>query len=163
MMNFRHARTTEILSYLKSILEEAVPYRRLKLMVVGSAGIGKTSLLQQLRAEGTGKTQQEWAKRVGEDSSSSSSAAKRKSSPNMSTVGVELGEWTYEPKKSKNHPTPNLGPVTFRTWDFAGQREYYATHQYFLSRRALYLALFRVTDGEAGLQQLHQWYFERVF
>ena len=35
-----------------------------------------------------------------------------------------------------------FGPITFRTWDFAGQRDYYATHQYFISNRALYLGNF---------------------
>ena len=36
------------------MLEDAKPYARMKLMIVGVQGIGKTSLLEQLRAEGTG-------------------------------------------------------------------------------------------------------------
>ena len=28
---------------------------------------------------------------------------------------------------------------TMRTWDFAGQEEFYSTHQCFLSNRAIYL------------------------
>lgn len=39
---------------------------------------------------------------------------------NMSTVGVDIGDWIYE-KKVRNHSTH--GPVTFRTWDFGGQKE----------------------------------------
>lgn len=50
-----------------------------------------------------------------------------------------------------------FGPLTFRTWDFGGQREYYATHQYFLSRRSLYVLVWKVTDGEAALPDLRQW------
>ncbi len=49
----------------------------------------------------------------------------------MSTVGVDIGDWTYEKRgKSANA----FGPVVFRTWDFGGQQEYYTTHQYFLSK-----------------------------
>ena len=36
---------------LRSVLENSKPYARLKLMVVGIAGIGKTTLLEQLRQE----------------------------------------------------------------------------------------------------------------
>ena len=39
---------------VQSVLEDAKPYARMKLMIVGVQGIGKTSLLEQLRAEGTG-------------------------------------------------------------------------------------------------------------
>lgn len=52
---------------------------------------------------------------------------------------------------------PTFGPITFRTWDFGGQREYYATHQYFLSRRSLYIVVWRTTDGDAALPDMHQW------
>lgn len=36
---------------MKSVLEDAKPYARMKLMVVGIQGIGKTSLLDRLRQE----------------------------------------------------------------------------------------------------------------
>jgi GTPase SAR1 family protein len=72
----------------------------------------------------------------------------------MSTVGVDIGDWTYE-KRTKS---PNsFGPVVFRTWDFGGQQEYYTTHQYFLSRRSLYLVLWRIADGEKGINEIQQW------
>lgn len=93
----------------------------------------------------------------------------------MSTVGVDIAEWTFEPKKTKGLKSflrqfedysdlirfllgeTSHGAITFRTWDFGGQREYYATHQYFLSRRSLYLVVWRVTDGEAAISDVHQW------
>ena len=79
----------------------------------------------------------------------------------MSTVGVDIGDWTFEKKMgpfrtshgSSNSQygfhdphavAPNYGPVVFRTWDFGGQTEYYATHQYFLSKRSLYLVTWKV-------------------
>ena len=44
-------KTSDIIGYLRSVLENSKPYARLKLMVVGIAGIGKTTLLEQLRQE----------------------------------------------------------------------------------------------------------------
>lgn len=44
----------DLIGYLKSILEDSKPYTRMKLMLVGVQGIGKTSLLEKLREEGTG-------------------------------------------------------------------------------------------------------------
>ncbi|KAM3958672.1 LOW QUALITY PROTEIN: leucine-rich repeat kinase [Aphomia sociella] len=138
-------KSMDIVGYLKSVLQEARPYARMKLMIVGRQGIGKTSLLECLRQESAiqhrRKPTEHWAKRMGNKSS-------RK---NMSTVGVDIGTWTYEKQRSTR------GPVTFRTWDFGGQQEYYATHQYFLSRRSLYLCVWRCTDGKKGLAAALQW------
>ena len=52
----------------RSILENSKPYARLKLMVVGIQGIGKTTLLELLRQEGgtfKRKPAEHWAKRMG--------------------------------------------------------------------------------------------------
>ena len=67
---------------------------------------------------------------------------------NISTVGVDIGDLVL---------TRGGKEVIFRTWDFGGQREYYATHQYFLSKRSLYLVVWRVTDGEKGVNEIIQW------
>jgi GTPase SAR1 family protein len=32
--------------------------------------------------------------------------------------------------------------VVFDCWDFAGQEVFYSTHQYFISRKAIYLIVF---------------------
>ena len=48
----KHYKTMDIIGYLKSVLEDAKPYARMKLMVVGVQGIGKTTLLEHLRGEG---------------------------------------------------------------------------------------------------------------
>ena len=37
------------------------------------------------------------------------------------------------------------------------QEVYHTTHQCFYSRRSMYLALFRLTDGEEGIEELEQW------
>ena len=69
---------------------------------------------------------------------------------NESTVGVDISEWECKPSLSKR-------PFYFSTWDFGGQEEYYATHQCFLSERSLYLLLFNLKDGDAGVQELSPW------
>ncbi|KAM3721655.1 Leucine-rich repeat serine/threonine-protein kinase [Dirofilaria immitis] len=157
MVHVENYKTVDLIAYLKSVLEDSRPYTRLKLMIVGVQGIGKTSLLQQIRQEGTvGKrisSNDNWSKRMGH--STGSGGDRTAKGANISTVGVDIAEWIFEPKKTKGEPT--FGPLTFRTWDFGGQREYYATHQYFLSRRSLYILVWKVTDGDAALPDLHQW------
>lgn len=73
---------------------------------------------------------------------------------NISTVGVDIDDWVYEKKVRGNSP---YGPVMFRTWDFGGQNEYYATHQYFLSKRSLYIVVWKITDGHRGIAEILQW------
>lgn len=55
MIESKKYKTMDIIGYLKSVLEDAKPYARMKLMIVGVQGIGKTSLLDQLRQEGSTK------------------------------------------------------------------------------------------------------------
>ena len=43
------------------------------------------------------------------------------------------------------------------TWDLAGQEVYYATHQCFLSRNTLYLAVWNIDKGEDGIENLRPW------
>ena len=68
----------------------------------------------------------------------------------LATAGVDLGDWEYSPNSRKPK-------VTFMTWDFGGQEEYYATHQCFLTNRSLYLLIWNVEDGENGLVSLKPW------
>ena len=45
--------------------------------------------------------------------------------------------------------------IELRVWDFAGQEDYYATHQCFLSQRSLYLLIWDV--NERNTQSLIPW------
>jgi len=66
------------------------------------------------------------------------------------TVGVDICEWSYQPQM--------FGiKFYFNVWDFAGQEEYYATHQVFLSTRSLYLAVWDVREGIGGINELKPW------
>lgn len=149
-------KTMDIIGYLRSILEEAKPYARMKLMLVGLQGIGKTSLLEQMRHEGSSgfrrRAPEHWTKRMGHTSRSN---LKNQKGVNLSTVGVDIHDWVYQKRTPRNQPS--YGPVSFSTWDFGGQEEFYATHRYFLSRRSMYLVVWRLTDGLNGITGIQQW------
>ena len=51
---------------------------------------------------------------------------------------------------------PNL-PLSSNIFCGTFQREYYATHQYFLSPRSLYLVMWSIIEGERGVEGLQQW------
>lgn len=89
-----------LISYLKSMLQKSRPYRRIKLMVVGEANKGKTSLLLNLTKRG--RVVPFKPVRLGYNGLP------------LSTVGVDLGDWEYSPARGKDK-------VTFMTWDFGGQ------------------------------------------
>ena len=113
----------DCIRYLNSKLRCAKGFFRMKIMILGMANRGKTTLVKRIQGKECG---------------------------NESTVGVEVTEWWFKPSLGKK-------PFHFSIWDFAGQEEYYATHQCFLSHRSLYLLLFNLTDGEAGVKELKPW------
>ena len=45
----------------------------------------------------------------------------------------------------------------FSIWDFAGQKEYYATHQCFLFKHSLYLLAWNITERDTGIDDLKPW------
>ena len=115
--------STTCVSYLRSHFLKQGKYYHMKLMLVGRKGVGKTTIVACLRD---------------------------RQHPGGSTVGVDIGKWSYRPGFRK--PT-----FHFSVWDFAGQEEYYATHQVFLSKRSLYLAVWNVKEGEKGIAELKPW------
>ncbi|XP_070546803.1 death-associated protein kinase 1-like [Ptychodera flava] len=58
------------------------------------------------------------------------------------------GDEEYEPTPGIDMATINIAKVgTFRVWDFAGQTEYYVTHNMFLSaENSIFAIVFRITD-----------------
>ena len=60
-----------------------------------------------------------------------------------STIGVEIREgWDFP------HPDAMKGKFLVNLWDFGGQDEQYMTHQFFLSRRSLYVLLANARGGD---------------
>ena len=113
-----------IVSYLKYLSSDQVECRRTKLMLVGLGGAGKTSLLRALKSD-TNKTQAATTEEI--------------------TDGIDITDWTVG--------LPDGRHIQYSTWDFAGQVVYYNTHQFFMSKRAVYLLLWTVRLGfeHAGL------------
>jgi internalin A len=103
-----------ILEFLRQQQEEGVDYiYEAKLLVIGEGGAGKTSLANKLINPGY-KLKLE----SGEN-------------PEKSTEGIDVLRLDF-PHSSGNTFRINL-------WDFGGQEIYHATHQFFLTKRSLYL------------------------
>lgn len=126
-----------ILPFLSLSLTRSQPYHRIKLMLIGDSNVGKTSLLLNLTKKGKVSRFKEVEKGLNKLP--------------LSTVGVDLGDWEYSPQSLR------LKPVTFMTWDFGGQIEYYATHQCFLTQRSLYIIVWNAQEREKGLERIRPW------
>ncbi|MBK9210868.1 MAG: hypothetical protein IPL71_22330 [Anaerolineales bacterium] len=116
----------EVKAYLRS-LENAEPLYEAKLVLVGEGNVGKTTLLKALKGP---QTTEGDGPREGEPT----------------THGVEIDI------HGLNCPTSEKDGVEIQlnAWDFGGQDVYRVTHQFFFSRRSLYLL---VWEPRRGVQQ----------
>jgi internalin A len=90
-----------------------------KLIVLGEAGAGKTSLAKKIENP-------EYQLKPQEDS----------------TEGIDVLRWSFPSAvRVKREEGEEMLPTDFKVniWDFGGQEIYHATHQFFLTRRSLYL------------------------
>ena len=108
------------------------PLRRLneaKMLIVGQGGVGKTSLVHYL-------------------------VYNKKCDPDeLPTEGINIDDWPVSGKKGADGKAEE---VNVHIWDFGGQEIMHATHQFFLTRRSLYLL---VIDARAGEKEsnIHYW------
>jgi Leucine-rich repeat (LRR) protein/GTPase SAR1 family protein len=126
-------------NFLKHRQEGKKPYRRMKLMVVGLAKKGKSTLVHRLADHGSFK----WRRLF------SDTKLHLKAKTRQATVGIDITEMVLQPSKGEG--------ITFGVWDFAGQEEYYATHQCFLTQRSIYLVIWSLKDGIKGIENLASW------
>jgi internalin A len=103
-----------VLGFLRQRQEEGVDYiYEAKLLVIGEGGAGKTSLANKLI-----NPDYKLKLETGE-------------TPEKSTEGIDVLRYNF------SHSSGN--PFRINLWDFGGQEIYHATHQFFLTKRSLYL------------------------
>ncbi len=109
---------TKIIRYYLQTQIEKAPLNEAKMLIVGQGGVGKTSLLNRLTNQ------------VFDEQESK-------------TEGINIKPWCLPIKKVGENQE-----VTLHIWDFGGQEIMHATHQFFLTKRSLYLVLLDARQGE---------------
>ncbi|HJQ69819.1 MAG TPA: COR domain-containing protein [Blastocatellia bacterium] len=105
-----------------------------KLIIVGEAGAGKTSLARKIEDSNYELKPQE-----------------------LSTEGIDVIRWSFPAAvRVKREGREELHSTNFKVniWDFGGQEIYHATHQFFLTRRSLYAL---VTDDRKEDTDFNYW------
>ena len=70
------------------------------------------------------------------------------------TQGIDILDWRF------TAPTPDKEEVKLNVWDFGGQEIYHATHQFFLTKRSLYLLVWnarKLMDYEKHNEPIYYW------
>jgi internalin A len=124
------------------------PLHEVKLIVVGQGSVGKTSLVQrilydkfnpgELKTEGIAISRWQVASTSDSDSSRQKADVRRKN-------GSQTGDQSVQPSDSS---------IRINVWDFGGQEIMHATHQFFLTKRSLYLLVVdsRLTQEENRIE-----------
>ncbi|MFX0198717.1 MAG: COR domain-containing protein [Candidatus Hodarchaeota archaeon] len=100
-----------IADYFKQIQISGVDYLyEAKLLIVGEAGAGKTTLAKKISNPGYKLQKNE-----------------------KSTEGIDVARWKFT--------LANGSSFAVNVWDFGGQEIYHSTHQFFLTKRSLYVLL----------------------
>jgi internalin A len=106
------------------------PINEIKLVIVGQGSVGKTSLVQQI-LHGTFDQNQN------------------------KTEGISINQWHVDDRRltvdhEKSSIVNGQSSIKLNIWDFGGQEIMHATHQFFLTKRSLYLLVLdaRLTQEE---------------
>lgn len=106
-----------IRDYFRQLQDDGKAYfYEAKLLLVGEGGTGKSSLATKLK-----------------------DANATLPDPDDSTRGIDILEWGFG--LPSNFPNPKNDRYRVHIWDFGGQTIYYATHQFFLTKRSVYVLL----------------------
>jgi len=117
-----------ILDYLREKQEKSArPLNEAKLIFVGQGGVGKTSLVKRLLGQPLDEAENQ-------------------------TEGINIDTWSLDVERSQQ----GVVPITLNIWDFGGQEIMHATHQFFLTKRSLYLLVLDARQGE-GEGRVEYW------
>ena len=111
------------MAYLRSY-DIAVSLYEAKLVLVGEGNVGKTTLLKALKGR--------------------KDEAPQRNEPTTHGVEIDIHGLRLP------HPAQDGVEIQLNAWDFGGQDVYRVTHQFFFSRRSLYLL---VWEPRRGVQQ----------
>ncbi len=117
----------ELIAYLRSLEKEAEPLFEAKLILVGEGGVGKTTLLRAM----TGQEPR---------------------ADERTTHGAKIDVKAL----LLPHPEKQGVKIQFNSWDFGGQEVYRVTHQFFFSRRSIYLLVWEPRKGVQA-SQVEDW------
>lgn len=121
------AEPADILSfYFRQVSEETRSLNEAKILLVGQGGVGKTSLVKRLLQDVFDPDEQK-------------------------TEGISIRRWTIPANTDGQGET-----VQLNIWDFGGQEIMHATHQFFLTKRSLYLLVLDARKGE-NESNIHYW------
>ena len=121
------ANPAEILQYyFRSRAEATRALNEAKILLVGQGGVGKTSLVKRL-------------------------VDNRFDPEERKTEGINITQW---PIPAEGEGTD--GNIRLNIWDFGGQEIMHATHQFFLTKRSLYLLVLDARKGE-NEGNMHYW------
>ena len=121
---FGEANLFRVRNYLRQLAEEKDYLYEAKLLIVGEGAAGKTSLMRKIK----------------------NPAYKLPETPIASTEGIDVEPWFF--------PFDEQRPFRVNIWDFGGQSIYHATHQFFLTKRALYIL---VADNRKEDTDFYYW------
>lgn len=114
--------------YFKSRSEPARLLAEAKILIVGQGAAGKTSLIKRL-------VRNEYDPHEGK------------------TEGIAITQWQV-PGKPGDGGKPSA--IRLNIWDFGGQEIMHATHQFFLTKRSLYIVVLDARKGE-NESNIHYW------
>jgi internalin A len=122
--------TNAVRNYFKELKQESVRLLHAKLLIVGNGEVGKTTLMKKLKDN-------HFKVEIGKE---------------PSTHGINIVPWELTCPFKKNHEDT----VKINFWDFGGQDIYHATHQFFLTKRSLYLFVWEARKEEES-RSFHYW------
>lgn len=111
-------------NYLRQLAEDKDYLYEAKLLIVGEGGAGKTSLMRKIKKP----------------------AYELPETQIESTEGIDVEPWSFA--FDEQHQ------FRVNIWDFGGQETYHATHQFFLTKRALYIL---VADNRKEDTDFYYW------